>query len=200
MKKLFKAFTLIELLIVIVIIGILAVALIPRLKGMQDKAKYIRVQRDFEDMWRAVFLAQTNKKMTMPQLLWVNEALCTYYDPDVGYNNRTHVDYRNLPENDTCRVNLRSALRKIEIAADLGTWALAHLEKDPWGSPYRFEPNDGVDKWLPWWACALWDTFATPGKDGYYSDILFNDMVTAYQIFGDDRLRIIRPIGCPGWY
>jgi len=34
-----KAFTLIELLIVIVIIGILAVALIPRLTGLQARAR-----------------------------------------------------------------------------------------------------------------------------------------------------------------
>lgn len=37
--KLYQAFTLIELLIVIVIIGILSVALIPRLVGMQWKAR-----------------------------------------------------------------------------------------------------------------------------------------------------------------
>jgi len=65
MKLFTKTFTLIELLIVIVIIGVLATALIPRLKGMQDKARYVRVEKDFADFKTAVFMAQnnTNKRL-----------------------------------------------------------------------------------------------------------------------------------------
>jgi|GEM_PF-2524641 len=68
MEKFSKAFTLIELLIVIVIIGILAVALIPRIIGAQEKARYVRVEKDFRDFKTAVFLAQSNTKKSLLQI------------------------------------------------------------------------------------------------------------------------------------
>ena len=58
--KIYKAFTLIEMLIVIVIIGILSSALIPRVKLIQDKARYTQVQKDFQDLKAVIFMAQTN--------------------------------------------------------------------------------------------------------------------------------------------
>ena len=64
-----KAFTLIELLIVIVIIGILATALIPRIKGMQDKARYMRVEKDFQDLKTVIFMAQSNTQQTLGQMM-----------------------------------------------------------------------------------------------------------------------------------
>jgi len=59
-KLLIKSFTTIELLIVIVIIGILANAIIPKIKGMQDKARYMRVEKDFQDLRTAIFMAQNS--------------------------------------------------------------------------------------------------------------------------------------------
>lgn len=56
MKSITKAFTLIELLIVIVIIGILAVALIPRLKGAQARARDIARMANFKQIQSALEL------------------------------------------------------------------------------------------------------------------------------------------------
>lgn len=49
-----KAFTLIEMLIVIVIIGILASALIPRLTGMQGRARDAARKADLNQLWTAI--------------------------------------------------------------------------------------------------------------------------------------------------
>jgi len=61
MKNFNKAFTLIELLIVIVIIGILAVALIPRLVGMQGKARNVQRIADLKAIQSALELYQSEK-------------------------------------------------------------------------------------------------------------------------------------------
>src|SRR6218665_47383 len=45
-----KSFTLIELLIVIVIIGILAVSLVPRIRGTQEQAKYVAMKTHFHKL------------------------------------------------------------------------------------------------------------------------------------------------------
>ena len=63
-----KAFTLIELLIVIVIIGILSVALIPRIQGMQNKARNLKVEKDLTNFKTAVFLAQINTKKPLKDI------------------------------------------------------------------------------------------------------------------------------------
>jgi len=69
MTKIFnKAFTLIEIIIVIVVIGVLATALIPRVKGMQEKARLMRLERDYQDLRTAVFVAQSNTKKTLMQI------------------------------------------------------------------------------------------------------------------------------------
>ena len=57
-----KSFTLIELLIVIVIIGILAVALIPRLTGMQARAKETAIKAKFRDMMTQAAMYYTDNQ------------------------------------------------------------------------------------------------------------------------------------------
>ena len=68
MKTSFRGFTLIELLIVIVIIGILAISLISKIIGMKDRAKITRVERDFQIIQTAVFMAHINTKQNLKQI------------------------------------------------------------------------------------------------------------------------------------
>lgn len=53
MKIIKKAFTLIEMLIVIVIIGILATALIPRLQSVQARARDTKRKTDLRNIYNA---------------------------------------------------------------------------------------------------------------------------------------------------
>ncbi len=54
-KKYKRSFTLIEMLIVIVIIGILAGALIPRLVSMQSRARDTQRKVDLKTLYSALF-------------------------------------------------------------------------------------------------------------------------------------------------
>jgi len=141
-KLLIKSFTTIELLIVIVIIGILANAIIPKIKGMQDKARYMRVEKDFQDLRTAIFMAQNSTGKPLKDITgkWCSTCVCTYWYwwPET---------LKNMDINHHCRVNLRSSLSKISIAAGMSSGALLSMELDPWWSPYLLEENYIKSAW-----------------------------------------------------
>ena len=198
-----KAFTLIELLIVIVIIGVLATALIPRLKSMQDKARYARVEKDFQDFRTVAFIAQTTTKKTL-RLIVNNSCVacsCGYLGSWFG-----NVNFPSLPENDSCRVALRDALRKIEVAAGESTWSLSYMEKDPRWSPYLFDANEG-EYWVSWDPCinqytnsyrlSARDVFTSVWPDGRGAKLFINYLPA---LTWDDIAYEFPPATCPWAY
>src|SRR5215469_16953052 len=57
MKKLFRTqdgFTLIEIMVVILIIGLLALMVVPRLRGVADRAKKTKAQADIQEIKQAL--------------------------------------------------------------------------------------------------------------------------------------------------
>lgn len=56
-----KSFTLIEMLIVIVIIGILAAALIPRLQSVQGRARDTKRKADMNQIYNGLSIYQLDK-------------------------------------------------------------------------------------------------------------------------------------------
>lgn len=158
MKLLWKAFTLIELLIIIVIIGVLATALIPRVKGMQEKAKYTRLEKDFQDFRTVVFMAQSNTGKPLKDITWSACTGCYCYPLD----NTNHLPSK--PENDICRTSRILALRKIEVAAGMNSGALSNMNKDPWWAPYVLDENEwehGSN------GCLYFDSLGSAGTNGY---------------------------------
>ena len=67
-----KTFTLIEMLIVIVIIGILAAALIPRLQSLQARARNANRKVDIRTLWNAIQIYYEDKN-NFPIRLWYLE-------------------------------------------------------------------------------------------------------------------------------
>lgn len=179
MLKKIKSFTLIELLIVIVIIGILATAMIPRIQWIQNKAKYARVEKDFQDFRTAVFMAQSYtwkplKDITLSAYTAWNCTTQPWYVPI--------PDIRNLSENHICRTWFLNALRWIASSAGMDANALDHLQLDPWGSPYWLDENEGEAG-----GCNK-DHIRTVWPDG------------SLWKSNDNRAMEIRPYGCPWGY
>jgi len=81
MKNFTKAFTLIELLIVIVIIGILAVALIPRLTGLQARARDTVRMADLKQIQTALEFYASENNGQYPTTSNQRFSVCIWFNP-----------------------------------------------------------------------------------------------------------------------
>ncbi|AKH32959.1 hypothetical protein XF24_00631 [candidate division SR1 bacterium Aalborg_AAW-1] len=191
--KIYKAFTLIEMLIVIVIIGILSSALIPRVKGIQDKARYTQVQKDFQDLKAVIFMAQTNTGLPLKDITGTisSELPCRTVSGRLS----------DLPNTHACKTTWISSLRKIEQAAGIYNESLKSLNTDPRGSPYLLNENQGEYS-AP---CVRVDNIRTAGPnrisnlEDEYTNYEFSGNLISVKV-GDDVGYAIPPLGCTGEY
>lgn len=171
------------MLIVIVIIGILAAALIPKVQGIQERAKYTRVEKDFQLFQTSVFMAQTN---TNKSLLDITGSFCS-----MCFNScRTSLDAKTPG----CSAGWMQALRKIEEASWMQSGGLHSIEKDPRWNPYLLNENEGE------WGCDNFDNIWTAGKDGLMHSGIVNEFSSGSVKIEDDYGVSIRSITCPGSY
>lgn len=175
-----KSFTLIELLIVIVIIGILAVAMIPRLKWAQDQARVRAANVQMQDFNTALMMARVNSFKTLKDITWnwCSNCACRTSAP---YN--APVSLRGLDYNHPCRANRRNVLTKVAVAAGMDTGALLSMELDPWGAPYEIDENE-------------WEFSATDCR----VDSFFSTWPDATLWWNDNIFMNTAPVFCPGAY
>ena len=122
-----KAFTLVELLIVIAIIGILFIVLISKVDFATDKAKVTGVQTDFRSF---------------------QMAFETVAKENSGFSELVDESYEKLEM--AINKNLDNKL-KIDIDAD-GKITMINDAKDPWGTEYHgvyLSGSDGNDRGQP---------------------------------------------------
>ena len=134
-----KGFTIVELLIVIVVIGILAAITIVSFNSVQDKARQVKIQQDLQSVKQAISTAQIQTGGTLKDIIqdyWVGEQ-CSSVTPG--------TNLASLSRTDGCWTRYASALDKISTAGGANIRNLV----DPWGRPYWIDSNEGESATTP---------------------------------------------------
>lgn len=127
-----KGFTIVELLIVIVVIGILAAITVVAFNGVQDRAKQAKISSDLGQLDRAIKAARTNSGT---QLRYITGSAAS----GAGcWGKADGTDLAALPASDGCWTAYNNALNKISTASGINVNNL----KDPLGRPYYIDENE----------------------------------------------------------
>lgn len=119
-----SGFTIVELLIVIVVIGILAAITIVAYNGVQEKAKVSQANADMSALVKAISVARINSDKTLKEITGASCTGCA-----------------------TTQAPYEAALDKIAAAAGANLNALK--KGDPWGNRYSIDENEGENSVTP---------------------------------------------------
>ena len=125
-------FTIVELLIVIVVIGILAAITVVAYNGIQNRARDAKVSSDMHNLGLAVNAARVQ---TGGALRYVTNSSAT---GSGCWSKADGTDLATLLKTDSCWASYISALDKISIASGVNVRNLV----DPWGRPYYIDENE----------------------------------------------------------
>jgi prepilin-type N-terminal cleavage/methylation domain-containing protein len=151
-----RAFTLIELLVVVSIIGLLASIIFASLSSARSKALTSKVQQEQQQIVKAIMAARINTGQTLTQITGsgCSECVC-----------RELPDLRNIAIASTCYTSMLSAFTKVDTASGGMLKNFLNNIRDPWGSPYLWDENEGENVALP---CSSTDNIFSAGPDGAY--------------------------------
>lgn len=110
-----RGFTIVELLIVIVVIGILAAITIVAYNGIQNRAKVNRAQSDMASLVKAIQVARINTDKPLTQITGSTDSRSTKALADAAFD---------------------------AIAAASNTNLAGLKSGDPWGNWYRIDENE----------------------------------------------------------
>ena len=127
-------FTIVELLIVIVVIGILAAITIVAFNGVQDRARMNKIQSDLASLEKAIKAARINNgDVPLRSVTGVPSGTAsTCAAKPAG------TDLAALPKTDACWVDYEDSLNDISQASGIVVRSLV----DPWGRPYLIDENE----------------------------------------------------------
>jgi len=127
-----QGFTIVELLIVIVVIGILAAITIVAYNGIQARAQQSKISNDLRDFEKAVHMARVQTGQVLGGITG------SFATANSCVSKPSGTDLSALPKTDSCWVDYLSALDKISTAGGANIRGLV----DPWGRPYYLDENE----------------------------------------------------------
>jgi len=126
-------FTIVELLIVIVVIGILAVISVVAYNGIQNSARTAKMNADLTQLEKAITVARNSTGKTLAQ---ITGGTYTAYSCTIL---AAGTDLASLADTHGCKVAYKQALTHISDASGINVASLL----DPWGRPYFIDENEG---------------------------------------------------------
>ena len=126
-------FTIVELLIVMVIIGILAAITVVAYNGVQDRARTAKMKSDVALLTKAAMAARIANGSTLINVTGSNATAGSCAGKPTG------TDLAALPTSDSCWTSYASALSKISTLSGINVNNMV----DPWGRPYLIDENEG---------------------------------------------------------
>lgn len=118
LKKARAGFSLVELLIAVVVLGILSSMLIAAGTASQSKARMAVAQNDLDSLKNSIYQGM----MAHPNMMKMTDG-----DPQTM---KTIIDYMNSELDDAWQLEL------VGTPQDSGLVAYTKIQKDPWGNPY----------------------------------------------------------------
>ena len=131
-------FTIVELLIVIVVIGILAAISMIAYTNVQSKAKESKAKSDVTTLAKAVHIAKINTNSSFVTIT----ASMGGQSTGAGRNCWNKVDGTDLAavvKTDACWTEYYTALQLVSTASGINVNGMV----DPWGRPYYIDQNEG---------------------------------------------------------
>lgn len=134
-----SGFTIVELLIVIVIIGVLASLVIVAYNGIQQRAATAKREADLSTYYKAILAARENTGQTLVQITGSGWSMgrCA----GSAGNNPTGIEPKDLAKTHACWVGYYTDLQTIGNAAGMNLDSLK--PGDTRGNPYTFDQNEG---------------------------------------------------------
>ena len=137
-------FTIVELLIVIVVIGILAAITIVAYNGVRARANQSKIDSDMRSMKQAIEIARNQDSVAL-RYVTLNTATGSGCWSKVSDSDLAALDKAS----DSCWTTYFLTLSRISAASNMNINNLV----DPWGRPYYIDENEGEGA-VPATACA----------------------------------------------
>lgn len=132
MKQKANGFTIVEMLIVIVVVGVLAAITVFAYNTALDKARASKIKTDIAHIVKAIIIARNSEEKTLyditggrSQGVGGTTVPCSFKPAG--------TDFAKLPKTDNCWKAYSTALSRISQASGVNINGMT----DPWGRPYK---------------------------------------------------------------